>query len=428
VPNKDNSSDEIASAKYTAKSETERVFSVFDTFGKDAEQTKSSSAKDATSNNQPVLTMSSIGKLGRFGNQLFQYAFLRICAEKSGARVECPPWIGQTLFGHNDANVSKRLPPAIERRDVGASLFDVIPEFIPYVEKLADAKSSRVDSEALDSGLVNVDLWGFFQFHTRYLKPHQQYFRSLFQPVSDLKAPLENGLNILRSQGKTIVGIHIRQGDYIREPRVGFTLVFPSKWYCQWLEEIWDDLEEPVLFLCSDDLDSILPDFEKFSPVTSRDLDIKLPERMKDLDIDFYVDFFMLSNCDRVITSNSNFSFVACMLNEHAKMFVRPHWDFSTKFTVFDPWDSDPLLWLGGDRPKFFKSFIDILYITYITQGILAMLKSLFFYFPKSRIKGWTLRAYLGYQVKGIIGVIKSVLYTLGWRSVWKMPGHSDSK
>jgi hypothetical protein len=28
---------------------------------------------------------------------------------------------------------------------------------------------------------------------------------------------------------------------------------------------------------------------------------------------------------------------------------------------------------------------------------------------------------YLGYQVKGIIGVLKSLLYTLGLRSVWKM-------
>ncbi len=219
-------------------------------------------------------------------------------------------------------------------------------------------------------------------------KTSSAIFRSLFQPVSDLKSALEDGLSILRSKGKTIVGIHIRRGDYIKEPRVGFTLVFPTKWYCEWLEEIWNDLEDPVLLLCSDDLDSVIHDFDEFSPVTWRDLDIKLPERMKDLDIEFYIDFFMLSNCDIVVTSNSNFSFVACMLNQRAKMFVRPHWDFSTKFTIFDPWDSEPLLWLGGDRPKFFKSFIDILYMTYVTQGFWAMLKSLFLYLPKSRIKG----------------------------------------
>jgi hypothetical protein len=408
MSNQDDSSEKIVNPNYTSKSETERVFNVFDGFQKDAENTKSSLVNEAPCDRQPVLTMSSIGQLGRFGNQLFQYAYLRICAEKSGAKAECPPWIGQTLFGHINAPISQRLPPAVERKDEGESLFDAIPEFIPYLEKLADAKSDRIGSEVLSTGLANVDLWGFFQFHTLHLKPHQQYFRSLFQPVSELKSALEDGLNILRSKGKTIVGIHIRRGDYITEPRVGFTLVFPTKWYCEWLDKIWDELENPVLLLCSDDIDSIIDDFDKFSPITAKDLNIKLPEGIKDLDIEFYIDFFMLSNCDVVVTSNSNFSFVACMLNERAKMFVRPDWDFSLKFKTFDPWNSEPLLWLGGKHSKFVKSLPDVLYITYVTQGFWAMLKCLFIYLPQSHIKGWAIRAYLGYKIKGILGVIQS--------------------
>lgn len=407
-------------SKYSNKSETERVFSVFDTFQKDAADTKSISIDSTATSIEPVLTMSSLGQLGRFGNQLFQYAFLRICARNSGARVECPHWIGQTLFGHKDALISNQLPPAIERWDVGGNLFDIIPEFIPFLEKNAGMKSSRISSEDLEHGLANVDLWGFFQFSTRLIKPHKEYFCSLFQPVKELKSPLDDGLNFLRSQGKNIIGIHIRRSDYITEPRVGFTLVFPAKWYCEWLDKIWDELEDPVLFLCSDDIDSILPEFERFSPMTWSDLGVKLPERMKELDINFYIDFFILSNCDVVCISNSNFSFIACMLNERGKLFVRPHWNFSTKFTVFDPWESEPLLWLGDKEPKFFKSFTDILYVTYVTQGIWAMLKCIFIYIPKNRFKGWGLRAYLGYQIQGIVGVFKSFLYTLGWRSVWK--------
>jgi Glycosyl transferase family 11 len=398
----DKSEDTIARSKYTAKSETERLFSVFETLHKDAEETKNSSVEDTTSDRQPVLTMSSIGQLGRFGNQLFQYAFLRLCAEKSGARVECPPWVGQTLFGHQDPTISKRLPPAIERRDEEETLFDVIPEFIPYIEKLADTKSSRVGIEALNTGLVNVDLWGFFQFHTRYFKPHQQYFRSLFQPVNDLKLALEDGLNTLRSKGTTIVGIHIRRSDYLKEPRMGFTLVFPTKWYCEWLEGIWHELEDPILLLCSDDLDGILTDFEKFSPVTTGDLNIQLPAEMKELD--FYTDFFMLSQCDVVCSSNSNFSFVACMLNQRAKMFVRPHWDFSSRFIVFDPWDSHPLLYIG--QPKFLKTLTEIVRTTHATQGTWAMLKSVFIYVPQGIIKKWLLRAYLRYKINGIFGAI----------------------
>lgn len=400
----DKLADKNTSGKYIAKSELERLSSVFGNLTKDAQITKVLSENDIVSNDSSVLTMSSIGQLGRFANQIFQYAFLRICAEKSGARVECPAWIGQTLFGHQDAPISKRLPPAIElKRDLEQGLFDVVPALIPYIEKLADAKSLRVGSDALDTGLVNVDLWGFFQFHTRYLKPHQQYFRSLFQPVDDLKLALDDGLKLLRSKCKTIVGIHLRRSDYLTAPRAGFTLVFPTKWYCEWLEGIWAELTDPVLLLCSDDLDSILDDFAKFSPVTTRDLNIQLPVGMEELD--FYTDFYMLSQCDVVCSSNSNFSFVACMLNQQAQMFVRPHWDFSSRFISFDPWDSDPILYIGKP-PKFLKSLPDIISTTYATQGMWEMLKSVFIYVPISVIKGWLLRAYLRYEINGIIGAI----------------------
>jgi hypothetical protein len=157
------SADKNTSSKYIAKSELDRLSTVLGKLTQDAQTTKALPASDSIDENSPVLTMSSIGQLGRFANQLFQYAFLRICAQQSGARVECPAWVGQTLFGHQDAPISQRLPPEIEikNRDVEQSLFDVVPAFIPYLEKLADAQSSRIGSDALNTGLVNVDLWGF---------------------------------------------------------------------------------------------------------------------------------------------------------------------------------------------------------------------------------------------------------------------------
>jgi hypothetical protein len=107
-------------------------------------------------------------------------------------------------------------------------------------------------------------------------------------------------------------------------------------------------------------------------------------------------------------------------LNERGKIFVRPHWDFSTKFTAFDPWNSEPLLWLGDNKSKFFQSFIDVLYIKYVTQGIREMFKFIFIYFPKTSLNVWIGRIWLGYQIQGVIGVFKSFLYTLGLRFIWK--------
>lgn len=409
----------MTNPKYNTKSEAERVFNVLETFNRDAKNIQSCLNTDTEESNQPVLTMSSLGQLGRFGNQLFQYAFLRVCAHTTGALVECQPWIGQTLFGHKDAPISHRLEPAIERKDDENILFDVVPEFVPYIEKLAGLKSRRIGPEILENGITNVDLWGFFQIPTHFLSPYKNYIRSLFEPVADLKSSLQKGLGILRSKGKTIVGVHIRRGDYISQIRSGFTLVFPESWYCEWLSKIWNDLEEPVLFLCSDDLEKILPAFEKFSPITPRDLQVELPERMKDANVDFYIDFFILSNCDIVVTSNSIFSFTTCLLNKNAQMFVRPTWDFSSKFVVFDPWDSEPLLWIGNQNPKFFKSLPEIVYTTYATQGFWAALKGLFIFVPKSYIREWAVRAYLGYQTQGFFGLLKSFASILGWSSVW---------
>ena len=408
----------MARTGYSTQSETDKPLNVFAALRKDASQTKASSAETLPTDSLSILTMSSLGRLGRFGNQVFQYAFLRICARESGARVECPPWIGQMLFGHADPPISRRLRPAIERGEFGESLFDLIPEFVPYVEKLAELDSCRVGSEALAHGQQNVDLWGFFQLPTYLFAPHKEFFRSLFQPVPELSTPLCRALETLRAQGNTIVGIHIRRGDFITEPRTGFALVFPAKWYREWLESIWRELDRPLLFVCSDDLDRVLPEFESFSPMSWRDLELNLPAEMGELS--FYTDFFLLSNCDIVCISNSTFSFAAAMLNTNGRTFVRPHWDLSTKFTRFDPWSSQPVLWFGGQRAKFLKSSWSVLRLTYLTQGFPAALKTMCYYLPNSYLRLLGLRIYLAYQVQGAVGVVRSLLCTLGWRSVWE--------
>ena len=71
MPN-DKSAEQNTSSKYIAKSELERLSSVFENLAKDARSTKTLPANDSIDDDSPVLTMSSIGQLGRFANQLFQ--------------------------------------------------------------------------------------------------------------------------------------------------------------------------------------------------------------------------------------------------------------------------------------------------------------------------------------------------------------------
>ena len=131
-----------------------------------------------------------------------------------------------------------------------------------------------------------------------------------------------------------MVGIHLRRGDYGPPPFYST----PSSWYKDYLDGLWQTLDNPVLFIASDEPLKVVKDFSEYGPITSNDLGIKLPEA------EFYPDFYILSQCDVLLISNSSFSFAASMLNHHSRTFVRPHFK-AGKLVPFDPWDSQPFMY-----------------------------------------------------------------------------------
>jgi glycosyltransferase involved in cell wall biosynthesis len=273
-------------------------------------ENKSAAALTDNDHTDAVIAMATLGRNGRFANQIFQYAFLKIYAKQHELRVETPAWIGQYLFGHKDPPVSKVFPLIREGSDnvSAASLSD---------------KKGEVE---------NADIWGYFQFHTKYYAPYKEYFRSLFNPVPAIESRLKVGYNRLLSRGNTIVALHLRRGDYGYD----YFFIAPSEWYKKWLAGFWDTLKEPVLFIASDEPEAVVDDFKEYNPVTAKDLTVELPEAP------FYPDFYYLSRCDILAISNSSFSFAASLLNERCKSFVRPHLP-GGKLIPFDPWNSEPI-------------------------------------------------------------------------------------
>lgn len=259
---------------------------------------------------KPVITMSTLGINGRFANQIFQYAFLKIYAKEHNLRVETPKWIGQYLFGHEDPSISQ------QRRVVQEQTHNLDAAIIPNAKK----------------PFKNVDFWGYFQYNTKYYAPHKEYFRSLFEPVEEIKRKMTEALSRLREKGKTIVALHLRRGDY----GYGHFFVAPSEWYKEWLQGLWEILTEPVLYIASDEPEKVLGDFAEYNPVTAKDLGVELPSA------EFYPDFYILSQADVVAISNSSFSFAACMLNEKSKIFFRPHLP-TEQLIPFDPWNSETI-------------------------------------------------------------------------------------
>lgn len=273
--------------------------------------------------NNRFITMSTIGTrgLGRFGNQIFQYAFIKIYASCYSLKVETHPWIGQYLFGHKDPPVTHDFPILLSEDVANIE-----------VKSLLGSKNPP---------FVNVDLKGqFMTMNMEGYEPYKKIFRSLFKPIPEIYSKVNEGMIELKKRGKTIVGIHIRRGDFLRYPNHPRNLPVPTAWYLKWLEQLWPTLEKPVLFIASDDLDLVLPDFKRYRPVTSADLIKKFPNKPEyyRLDPSFYPDFYFLTQCDRLGISNSTFSFGASLLNEKCTLFMRPH--ISKKLVPYKPWKS----------------------------------------------------------------------------------------
>ena len=93
---------------------------------------------------------------------------------------------------------------------------------------------------------------GYFQYHTSVYAPHKSFFRALFEPVEAIKKEANEMLmSMLGSSTRTLVAVHLRRGDYDH----GKFKAAPEQWYLGWLKKNWNKLEDPILFIASDEVD-----------------------------------------------------------------------------------------------------------------------------------------------------------------------------
>jgi hypothetical protein len=259
----------------------------------------------------PTYTMATLGRNGRFGNQLFQYAFLRICAGRRGAAVQTFPWAGQDLFGFRDPLVDAVAPIVIDG------------EAAPDPGRYLNGDDPLGDL---------VEFRGFFQYPTRHYRPHREFLRRLFVLAPRLRGLFADVVARLRATGRPLVGIHLRRGDY------GHAQFFraPAAWYAEWLQERpWSP--EPVVYLCSES-PAPLAGYFPGRRIFHAGLLPRLPPALA-----FLLDFYVLTQADEVAVANSSFSFMAAMLNERASAFFRPTLE-DRRLVAFDPWDAPVVL------------------------------------------------------------------------------------
>jgi len=285
-----------------------------------------------------VVTFGQFGRWGRAGNQFFQYAFLKCYTRRHGLELQLPKWVGSHLFGCSDPEPNASLRPW---KEVG--------------------RGHSQPTTPKEGELINRDFKGYAQYHTSwYTEEERGYLRSLFTPIPAIQERMVVAVNTLRDSSRLVIGLHLRRGDYGQNI---FPIV-PTDWYLSWLNRHWHLLDNPSLFIATED-PSLVPLFQKYSPRTVETLGLELDKEpmanctylKRDEEthdpraMDWYPDFHLLSQCDVVIGPNSSFSFFATMLNPHpsvsywrGSLAAARRTERKRPFVLTDPWNNYPQL------------------------------------------------------------------------------------
>lgn len=202
-----------------------------------------------------IIQFTSLGHFGRFGNQIFQYIFARTYAERYGAILEIPNWIGQKIFKN-----------------------------VEHVEPTKQLPRTGIDS--LNFGDVNLDLLGYFQkkeyisiLEERKIRKWLQFQDRWLEKFKDLNFD---------------VVAHLRKGDYIYK----YSDVFCEVSKRSYLDacDKFNISKENIVWLSEEE-----------------------QEKIDDLDDDlqFLRDFFIMVNAKILLRGNSTFSFWAGFFNKN---------------------------------------------------------------------------------------------------------------
>jgi len=280
-----------------------------------------SSWGDAFYVKRPVVQMTSLGNNGGFGNQLFQYAYLRILSEEKGLVVQTAPWIGQEVFEIKD-------PVPITERP---TLFES-----PFSPARGASSCLTFDPRNLlkkDRNILpSINIWGYFQPHTSEYRRFKELIENTFIFNKEIKQSLEKAFLVLNPARKKVITVHLRRGDY----GCGIFYKAPCSWYAEWLEGI-SSKSDYLVYVSSEQPSTYLSRFKGFDVVSRESISVRL-----DSTIAMIIDFYFCTVADKLLISNSSFSFFGALLNHNASDYLRPCLD-KRAMIRFDPWNSHVL-------------------------------------------------------------------------------------
>jgi len=256
-----------------------------------------------------------LGKNGRFGNQMFQYAATRGIAAARGYEFVIPngPKLEQDF--HDEENQHKLFMAFQMRGTKRIGMLDA-----SYKEE----GTFRYNSDLVKNCPDDVNLYGYFQSE-KYFKHIEDEIREDFTWRADVeKNCLDIWKEIVTADGFTeAIGLHVRRTDHLIKPT--FHPVLPISYYEEALSKLPEDL--PV-FVFTDD------------PQWAFGHEFFASDRFFISESDNVHDMCLMSMCNYNIIANSTFSWWGAWLAGHDNVI-------------------GPKLWFGPDGEDPTDIFVD---------------------------------------------------------------------
>jgi Glycosyl transferase family 11 len=252
-----------------------------------------------------MFTFSQLGRMGRFGNQLFQIASTVGIALKHEHEYVFPEWGQAGYFQRPIPQTSRLLIPELT---FAQGAFHVV-NF-----KLA------VDPKHL------VDLEGYFQSE-KYFSHCEELVRSYFEPNASILREIEETHGERLRNGPTCIVV-VRRGDNLLSPL--YRSVMPAQFYHRAMEMFSDDT---MFFVTSDDIEWCRANI-KGERITY------LPQEK------WAHNFFLGTLCQDAIISNTTFGWWIAWLNKNQdKRVIAPKQWFGPAYSYHNTCDLLPNGW-----------------------------------------------------------------------------------
>ena len=150
-----------------------------------------------------MITFTQLGRLGRLGNQLFQYAVVRAISLERGYELKIPNFYSEGITWQNQEC-------QLNNFNIECSFLE--PQDFYKINNRYDEHNHAIFYHDVFNVPDNTDLHGYFQNY-QYFSKYEKEIRCDFKLREDLEEHAKEYIESLKKNNEQIVSVHFRRGD-----------------------------------------------------------------------------------------------------------------------------------------------------------------------------------------------------------------------